>query len=807
MLHPAVIMRYLCRLCLLRLLMTLWLGDPLALAADAPRLAVLDFDYVAADRDAAHLGKGLQQMLTTDLEKVAGLPMVERGRLRDILGELKLSETPYVDAQEAVKVGRLAGATHLVTGSIVIDSGTMRIDMRIVAVETGKVLFAEEVAGERDAFWELEKDIVKLTIERLGLKPTAAERAALSRVHTPRFDNFTAFSQAIDLADRKQYSAAVAVLKRLSEADEEFVLAKATLAEYEQLLQKLEARALALQDEKEQLVLSEATEQAKHESAALTDLERLVQAQCRSPQERLRRSEAIYLLAEAYSGYTYCPGLRKVADRFAMARAATYYSRLYWREAVDLFPEAPPIASSFYEPAFGPRNPTDFFKAAQPRQLTEQKAQDLRLFCAKSDRYFEHILDSVSVTRLDGFCNRLEVDLPQRIRVVETVLTMLSKEKRIVLHDEDDERTICNLWSYLANCYRGNADFAGSTACFTKLALRHKDADQVRAVTKEVELDKRLAEAFRSNPDKAYAEECARLFWAEDYLHRSMQSDFLLELVSEPPGKNFGRKGGERGLRGAVRAKRAMRFGYAAEGSEAFSYRMCDVPAWLVRKGEADVVTGPRKDPYAFDELVYFENKLHPSSVRDGKVHCPTFFIFGGSRTNHVDLGTTFDVRRPGEWQQWVRSEEDFLQAIDLSEDLDVMQVGLVFGVRDIYSESRKVYPMTGEAIVLRRGRIEHLRFTESNDEPGKTSHPEPFRWDLISQQPCKPPPVRHVHSLGISLHGDRVTVKVYGETYNFTRAAPDPGFVGVVIQGPGYVKLSRLAMGSDTPAADTQTP
>jgi TolB-like protein len=800
--HPAVIMRHLCRLCLLRLLMTLWLGDPVALAADTPRLAVLDFDYVAADRDAAHLGKGLQQMLTTDLEKVAGLPMVERGRLRDILAELKLSETPYVDAQEAVKVGRLAGATHLVTGSIVIDSGTMRIDIRIVAVETGKVLFAEEVSGERDAFWELEKGIVRLTIDRLGLKPTAAERAALSRVHTPRFDNFTAFSQAIDLADRKQYPAAVAVLKRLSEVDEDFVLAKTTLAEYEQLLQKLEARALALQEQQDQLVFSTATDQAKTESAALASLAQLVDRQIASPQDRLRRSEAIYLLAKAYSGYDYCPGLRKVADSFAMARAASHYSRLYWNEAIDLFPAVPPITSSY----FGPPTRSDFLMFPQSLQLTEINANPLGLFRPKEVRYFTTILHATRRLHLDSFLNRLEVDLPQRIHIIETVLKMLSNEWQIAASDNAYEEHVGDLWSYLANCYRGNADFAGSTACFTKLALRSKDADGVRAITKEVDLDKRLADAFKKCPDRIYAEECARLFWAEDHLHRDMESRFLLELVSETPGKSFNREGGALGLRGAVRAKRAMRFGYDIEGYQAFSYRMCDVPAWLVRKGEADVATGPRKGPYSFDELEYFESKMHSDVARRGGVHCPTFLIIGGSKSDQSDLKITFDVRRPGEWQRWEKYGEDFLAAIDLSEELDLMQVGVIFGVRDVNNESRKAYPMTGEAIVLRRGRIEHARFTEANDEPGKTSHATPFRWDVIAQQPYKGP-VNQVHALGISLHGEVVTVTASGEKYSFKRAAADPGFAGVVIQGPGYVKLSGLAFGDDTPATAAKAP
>jgi hypothetical protein len=197
---------------------------------------------------------------------------------------------------------------------------------------------------------------------------------------------------------------------------------------------------------------------------------------------------------------------------------------------------------------------------------------------------------------------------------------------------------------------------------------------------------------------------------------------------------------------------------------------------------------------------------MPPDVVRRGEVYCPTLLIVGGSRTNHIDLKITFDVRRTGEWQRWARYEEDFLEAIDLSEELDAMQVGFVFGARDINSESRKAYPMTGEAILLRRGRLEHARFTEMNDEPGKTSHATPFRWDLISQQPCNAPADK-VHAMGISLRGEAVTATAYGETYSFRRASPDSGFVGVVIQGPGYVKLSGLALGTDAPAGDAKAP
>src|SRR5258707_13936053 len=82
-------------------------------AAAETRVAVLEFTNASADHDNDPLGKGLQSMLTTDLSQVPALRLVERQRLRDIQSELKLAQGGQIDKATAARIGKLAGATHL----------------------------------------------------------------------------------------------------------------------------------------------------------------------------------------------------------------------------------------------------------------------------------------------------------------------------------------------------------------------------------------------------------------------------------------------------------------------------------------------------------------------------------------------------------------------------------------------------------------------------------------------------------------------------------------------------------------------
>lgn len=125
----------------------------------APTVAVLYFDYDGKDPDLAMLKKGLAQMVISDLSGVQQVRIVERDRLQALIAELKLQRTSRFDKKTAARLGRLLGARFLVLGAYFQMMGTLRIDARVVAVESGEIIKSVGVNGKQDDFIGLEQKL------------------------------------------------------------------------------------------------------------------------------------------------------------------------------------------------------------------------------------------------------------------------------------------------------------------------------------------------------------------------------------------------------------------------------------------------------------------------------------------------------------------------------------------------------------------------------------------------------------------------------------------------------------------------
>src|SRR4051812_46867093 len=91
---------------------------PLA-AQSAPVVTVLSFDNASfgpGGKDYDAIGKGIADMVITDLASGAKVRVVDRMRVQSILDEQKLTTSGAIDAQTAVRVGRLLGACYSVYG-------------------------------------------------------------------------------------------------------------------------------------------------------------------------------------------------------------------------------------------------------------------------------------------------------------------------------------------------------------------------------------------------------------------------------------------------------------------------------------------------------------------------------------------------------------------------------------------------------------------------------------------------------------------------------------------------------------------
>jgi curli biogenesis system outer membrane secretion channel CsgG len=154
-----------------------------ASAQRRPRVAVLDFDYGTVRTSVqavfgtdVDLGKGITQMLVTNLVKDGTYSVIERATMDKILGEQNFSNSNRADASSAAKIGKLLGVDAIIVGTITEfgnetknqglgggggsgwtgalagihhskSSTNVALNARIVNVDTGEIMGVAEGAG------------------------------------------------------------------------------------------------------------------------------------------------------------------------------------------------------------------------------------------------------------------------------------------------------------------------------------------------------------------------------------------------------------------------------------------------------------------------------------------------------------------------------------------------------------------------------------------------------------------------------------------------------------------------------------
>jgi len=213
-------------------------------------VCVLYFDNNTGDPGYEPLKKGLADMMVTDLAGVEGLTVVERSRLQDVVGELKLQKSSLFDAATAQKVGKLVGARYAVTGSIAAVAPKVRLDVRLIEVQTGKVVLADKVVGTADDFFTLQEQLSNVFV--VGLGETVVPR---SKTPAKKLATVLDFGKALDLADQGDAKGAAKQMGQVVAEAPDFTLAKTRYAE---LMQRVyaakEKRATGLADAEAKLL-------------------------------------------------------------------------------------------------------------------------------------------------------------------------------------------------------------------------------------------------------------------------------------------------------------------------------------------------------------------------------------------------------------------------------------------------------------------------------------------------------------------------------------------------------------------------
>jgi len=112
------------------------------------KIGIIEFQSLNEEAKKDNLGKIVSEMLTTSFVNSESFKIIEREQLQKVVEEFQLSQSGIIDTSYAKQIGKIAGADAIVTGSVTKIGDDLRLDARIIDVESGIILTAEKSEGK-----------------------------------------------------------------------------------------------------------------------------------------------------------------------------------------------------------------------------------------------------------------------------------------------------------------------------------------------------------------------------------------------------------------------------------------------------------------------------------------------------------------------------------------------------------------------------------------------------------------------------------------------------------------------------------
>lgn len=190
----------------------------------ATSLAVLPFKLFGAESRDTYLGLGMADSLITRLSA-----------LKEIAVRPTSSVLKYGDGGKGlIEIGRELGVESILEGSIHISGGRIRVTVQLVSVHDQTPLWAEKFDEQFTDIFTVEDSISQRVAERLAVKLSSGERAALARHYTENTEAHLLSLSGRYLLEKRTPETirkAIEFFEHAIEKDPNYALAYANIAE------------------------------------------------------------------------------------------------------------------------------------------------------------------------------------------------------------------------------------------------------------------------------------------------------------------------------------------------------------------------------------------------------------------------------------------------------------------------------------------------------------------------------------------------------------------------------------------------
>jgi TolB-like protein len=151
-----------------------------AQAPGRPVVVVLPFDnnsIGAGAREFDGLGKGVQDFLITDLAGNSAVRLVDRSHIETVLKEQDLAAGGRIDAETAVRIGKILGAQYAVVGGFLADGkGNAVLTGRTIDIETTQIGNPQKIEGRADDVLGMISQLSSKLASGMSLAPKPGRR-------------------------------------------------------------------------------------------------------------------------------------------------------------------------------------------------------------------------------------------------------------------------------------------------------------------------------------------------------------------------------------------------------------------------------------------------------------------------------------------------------------------------------------------------------------------------------------------------------------------------------------------------------
>ena len=183
-----------------------------------PVVAVLDYINASmrTDGDYKVLSKGIATVLASRLGETDSIRVVTREKLNEIISEQNLATSGRVDPSQAVQVGKLLNAHHMIYGTYLVQpNGDTRITASAYSVETSEMEFSTQVRGSADKLQDLIDQLGDKLANGMKLPAARGKQVGMAKppASTGNLSELVILSKAIDAEDRKAPAEAIPLYK------------------------------------------------------------------------------------------------------------------------------------------------------------------------------------------------------------------------------------------------------------------------------------------------------------------------------------------------------------------------------------------------------------------------------------------------------------------------------------------------------------------------------------------------------------------------------------------------------------------